>query len=40
MSYNNWVARQVEAEMKKPKNTFDPARILSMGRKGNPYGRR
>ena len=39
LSYNIWVARQVEAELKKPKNSFDPQRILSLGRKGNPYKR-
>jgi hypothetical protein len=37
LSYNIWVSKQLEAEMKKPKNIFDPAKILSFGRKGNPY---
>jgi len=37
LSYNIWVSRQLEAELKKPKSKFDPARILSFGRKGNPY---
>jgi hypothetical protein len=37
LSYNIWVAKQLEAGMKKPKNVFDPAKILSLGRKGNAY---
>ena len=37
LSYNIWVSRKLEAELKKPKNIFDPAKILSFGRKGNPY---
>ena len=38
LSYNIWVSKQLEAELKKPKNVFDPVRILSYGRKGSPYG--
>jgi hypothetical protein len=37
LSYNIWVSRQIEADMRKPKNTFDPIKILALGRKGNPY---
>ena len=37
LSYNIWVSRQLETDMKKPKNTFDPMKILALGRKGNPY---
>ena len=40
LSYNLWVSRQIEAEMRKPQKTFDPVKILSMGRKANPYGKR
>jgi len=37
LSYNIWVSRQLEAELKKPKKAFDPAKILSLGRKASPY---
>ena len=40
LSYNIWVSRQIEADLRKPKNTFDPHRILSYGRRGNPYKKR
>ena len=39
LSYNIWVSRQLEAELKKPKKSFDPAKILAFGRKGSPYKR-
>ena len=37
LSYNIWVSRQLEAEMKKPKNVFDPKTIISYGKKANLY---
>jgi hypothetical protein len=37
LSYNIWVSRQIEANMKRPKSVFDPVSVLSFGRKANPY---
>jgi len=37
LSYNIWVSKQLETELKKPKSVFDPTKILALGRRGNPY---
>jgi hypothetical protein len=37
LSYNIWVSKKLEADMKKPKNNFDPSKILSFGRRGRAY---